>query len=191
MARNYIPAAAYGAESFLGAFFGDPRLLEEAMSNIIVTRGNPEPVCLMDVFHLWLASASDDEAAKYETVFTHCPTYEAYLQTVLIVTDMWQRAPEQFVWREEFVSKYGLEPLTQLFPALPEEDLIVNKDDVSEFPQSVPRSYTRGEIFWDLLFAQYDHPALRRETYEHYKMKADIARERAHRTLRATTTCVH
>ncbi|MFB8190357.1 hypothetical protein ACFC14_13600 [Microbacterium sp. NPDC055988] len=175
MARNYVPASIFGAELFLTFFMEDDRLIADTLSDSVQEQGNPEPTCLMDVLYLWLrAGARMERRGDIGTAFYRCPTYDSYLQTVFVIIDLWQRMPEAFDWPGGVKKEYGLEPIVELFPALPTEDLLEQKD-LSKMKPDAPRRYARGGLVLHLLRAQYDHPALRRDTYEFYKQEATRA----------------
>lgn len=172
MARNYVPASILGAELFLSFFMEDNDVITRVLLDSVQTTGDPEPACLMDVFYLWLRSGAFLEGnGMTGTAFNQCPTHESYLQTLFVLIDLWQRVPEQFAWPERVAKEYGLEPITELFPALPSEDLLTQRS-IGDLELGTPRRYDRGGLILHVLLAQYDHPALRRDMYEFYKQEA-------------------
>lgn len=172
MARNYIPAATAGAEVFLDYFLEEDDLVDVALRESIIEAGNPKPTCLMDMTHLWLLSGRQQERlGSYAHAFTRCPTFESYLQTVLILVDLWTRMPERFAWPEKVARSYELEPVAEIFASLEQEDLL-HEPEWSPGPPMV-----RGDSYINLVLAQYDHPALRRDMYDHFKHQAMLGRQ--------------
>lgn len=187
MAQNYVPPAFLAAEMFLTEFVGESSARDgmgaprtsylAAMLNLaIVEHGNPEPSCLMDLVLLWLTAQGTPDHSDLD-IFSVCTTYETYLQSMMCIIDVWQRMPERFTWAPEIALEYGLAPITRVFPDLPDAEVPRSQSEPAAIPPDAPtgepRQYLRGSLIADIMLAQYDHPAIRRETFDYWRSRRD------------------
>lgn len=113
-------------------------------------------ICLLDVLYLWLRAPISRETED-SSLFESCPTYESYLLAVSVIIDAWHRTGGSWGKLSE---PFG--QISGIFPTLPPYE------GVDEFYVYDHENAVYG--------AQYDHPALRRDTYEHYRALAEQAR---------------
>lgn len=173
MARNYVPPV-FMAVTYFRDFMREP---DDAFAQSVDMQGNPTPSCMMDAIHLWLFDAEARESAGQggTHAFDNCPTFETYLLSVPMIIDTWTRQPRLFEWPAKIAKRYRLEPVTTVFPALPEADLLRGADN---YHPTEPGKFSHGDWTEDFLRAQYDHPALDRGTFEYLRTMSERAQRR-------------